>query len=325
MVLDVKLNGQKSLTPIFGKASYINEFIMIVRQANEIIMKNRTPDMEIEWKVDENGRRSPVTKADTITNNLICSFLKSFSETAFDMPENSLIISEENQEISFEQRNSMEYAAIWVVDPLDGTSSYINYDEEACGFLDDGFTVNIGRLEQRRIPNKDGTFTIRWEPVFGIIGCPTSNTIYFGGEGQGSYVVHSDNSIYPIGMDYPKKINKDFSRIMNRRNVRVAVSASHSNAQTETLLTNMFGNKVDKTPSGSSMKFIDVFLGKVDFYPRLGRTMEWDICAAVAIGKACGFNIKVYHEETVLAKNLEQLPPVTFNKEDLSNPYFIVY
>ena len=47
--------------------------------------------------------------------------------------------------------------------------------------------------------------------------------------------------------------------------------------------------------------------------------MEWDICAAVAIGKACGFNIKVYHEETVLAKNLEQLQSVTFNKEDLSD------
>ena len=325
MVVDVKINGQKSLTPIFDKASNINEFIMIVRQANEIIMSNRKPNMEIEWKVDENGRRSPVTKADIIANNLICSFLKSFSETCFDMPENSLIISEENQEIPFEERNSMEYAAIWVVDPLDGTSSYINYDEEACEFLDDGFTVNIARLEQRRFPNGDGTFTIRWEPIFGIIGCPVSNTVYFGGEGQGSFVVHPDNSIYPIGMDYPKKVKKNFSNIMSRRNVRVAVSASHSNEKTEKLLTNLFGNKIDKTPSGSSMKFIDVFLGKVDFYPRLGRTMEWDICAAVAIGKACGFNIKIYDEDTVLSKNFNDLPSVTFNKEDLSNPYFIVY
>ena len=53
------------------------------------------------------------------------------------------------------------------------------------------------------------------------------------------------------------------------------------------------------------MKFINVFLGKTDFYPRIGRTMEWDICASVAIGESCGFNIKIYEESTTL-ENLDK-------------------
>jgi 3'-phosphoadenosine 5'-phosphosulfate (PAPS) 3'-phosphatase len=73
------------------------------------------------------------------------------------------------------------------------------------------------------------------------------------------------------------------------------------------------------------MKFIDVYLGKNDFYPRLGTTMEWDICAAVAIGESCGFNIKIYDKSLKDYNDLNDLKSVTFNKLDLHNPYFIVY
>ena len=50
----------------------------------------------------------------------------------------------------------MENQSVWVIDPLDGTSSYINYDVESAQFLDDGFTVNIARLEKRNIYNLMG-------------------------------------------------------------------------------------------------------------------------------------------------------------------------
>lgn len=301
----------------------IVSFVRMMRQVNNVIMKNRVFNMKIEWKEDENGRRSPVTDADIQANNVICEFLNIYSRDV--MSENAIIISEENKDIPFEKRNKIELDAIWVVDPLDGTSSYINYDVERGEFVDDGFTVNIARLEKRQKINEDGSITLYWKPIFGIISTPTDNMVYFGSEGIGSYICTPDNSMLPFGMRYPLKSDKDFNEIITRRPVRVGVSASHCNEQTSTLITDLFGNNSESFSSGSSMKFINVFLGKTDFYPRLGRTMEWDICAAVAIGESCGYNIKVYSSPIVRSGKFEELDSVTFNKEDLSNPYFIVY
>lgn len=293
-------------------------FIDMIRQVNKIIMDNRKPDMKIEWKI-EGDRRSPVTEADIKANEMICNFLiEHFSY------EKTVIVSEENKEIPFIERNNMENESVWVIDPLDGTSSYINYDVESLQFLDDGFTVNIARLEKRNIFNPDGSIITKWIPVFGIISTPIDGMIYFGGEGIGSFLCTIDDRILQFGKKYSEKSQKKFQEIMKDRPIRVGLSASYCNDKTKSLITKFFGNNIESFSSGSSMKFINVFLGKTDFYPRLGRTMEWDICAAVAIGESCGFNIKIYDESATL-ENLDSLNSVAFNKIDLSNPFFIVY
>ena len=66
--------------------------------------------------------------------------------------------------------------------------------------------------------------------------------------------------------------------------------------------------------AGSSLKLCLVAEGKADIYPRLAPTMEWDTAAGHAIAQAAG--CQVLDAQTDL--------PLTYNKEDLHNPWFVV-
>ena len=72
--------------------------------------------------------------------------------------------------------------------------------------------------------------------------------------------------------------------------------------------------EVEIVPKGSSLKFCLIAESEADIYPRFAPTMEWDTAAAHAICKACG--ISVISKETK-----EEL---SYNKENLLNPWFIV-
>ena len=54
--------------------------------------------------------------------------------------------------------------------------------------------------------------------------------------------------------------------------------------------------------------------GTADVYPKIGKTMEWDTAAGHAIVRAAGKNIICPDTNTGL----------TYNKEDLRNPNFMV-
>jgi 3'(2'), 5'-bisphosphate nucleotidase len=71
--------------------------------------------------------------------------------------------------------------------------------------------------------------------------------------------------------------------------------------------------EIDYIKKGSSLKFFDLATGKADTYPRFAPTMEWDIAAGQAILEALGGT--VLHAETG--------QPLIYNKENLTNPYFI--
>ena len=293
----------------------IKKFIDLMKNLNKLLVDYQKTDMEIEWKYDEKGHKSPVTKADIECNNIICNFLKNL-KSPINLEE-TLIVSEENKNLSYKDRNNKKYNAIWVIDPLDGTSSYINND--------DGFTINIGRLERRFEKNINGNIEEIWKPVFGIVSCPSTNEIYWGSDSIGSFKVNKYGNISRIGKS-PKSDfeNKNFNNILNNRNIRVATSLSHSDIKTDNFISKHFDKNFKRYPAGSSIKMINVFLNKVDIYPRLGRTMEWDICAATAIGLSCGYQVKIYDENKKLShfKNMEN---IKFNKDDLGNPYFIVF
>jgi 3'(2'), 5'-bisphosphate nucleotidase len=62
------------------------------------------------------------------------------------------------------------------------------------------------------------------------------------------------------------------------------------------------------------LKFCLIAEGNADVYPRFGPTMEWDTAAAHAI--ACEAGRKVIDAKT--------RQPITYNKEELLNPWFIV-
>ena len=65
---------------------------------------------------------------------------------------------------------------------------------------------------------------------------------------------------------------------------------------------------------GSSIKICLVADGRAHLYPRFGPTLEWDTAAAHAVVKFAGGKII----------NLDNEKELSYNKEELLNPEFMV-
>ena len=64
--------------------------------------------------------------------------------------------------------------------------------------------------------------------------------------------------------------------------------------------------------AGSSLKFCQLAAGQADLYPRLGRTMEWDIAAGHAVLAAAGGQVCRVDDGT----------PLRYGKPGFENPHF---
>ncbi len=195
------------------------------------------------------------------------------------------IISEENKMVPYDERKY--WSRFWLVDPLDGTKEFIKKNGE--------FTVNIAFVEEGC-------------PTFGVVHVPATGVTYYGVVGEGSYCIQHGGDAVPMG--------KTPILYTQKEHVVVVASRSHLTPETEDFVADLKtqGKSVDFLSSGSSLKFCLVAEGKADVYPRFGPTMEWDTAAAHAV--ALGAGRHVYKAGTA--------EPLTYNKEDLLNPYFIV-
>ena len=97
----------------------------------------------------------------------------------------------------------------------------------------------------------------------------------------------------------------------DNRALMVVASKSHRDQATDDYI-NRYQVK-DAKSAGSSLKFCLVATGEADFYPRLGRTMEWDTAAGDAVLRGAG--------GTVL--RLEDHQPLTYGKAGWDNPFFL--
>ncbi len=200
------------------------------------------------------------------------------------------ILSEESNQIAFEERK--QWDIFWLVDPLDGTKEFIQGNGE--------FTVNIALIEQHK-------------PVAGIIYIPVTRELY---------VSHITIGAYKIIQ--PEK-NSSFSTLINSAQnlpfekhdftYRIIASRLHQNADTKQFIQMMqkIHPQTEIIYAGSSLKFCKIAENHADIYPRFAPTMEWDTAAAHALLKACGKNLVSVYEQQEL----------TYNKQDLHNPYFI--
>ena len=203
------------------------------------------------------------------------------------------IISEENTQIAYEERKN--WSTCWIVDPLDGTKEFIKRNGE--------FTVNIALVDNGK-------------PILGVVYVPDSRKLFFADvlKKETYYTIIPSNNEFSLEqlIATAKKINYKENE---RSTIRVVGSRSHMNKETLDFLE-LLKEKYDEVeivPKGSSLKFCLVAEGLADIYPRFAPTMEWDTAAAHAICKACG--VSVISKET----NEE----LTYNKENLLNPWFI--
>lgn len=165
----------------------------------------------------------------------------------------------------------------WLVDPLDGTKEFINRNGE--------FTVNIALIEA-------------CQPVLGVVLAPAMGRLFAGARGLGAFV------------DDARGRRAIHSRPVPAEGLTVVASRSHGDA--EALGRLLAGRPVARLVSaGSSLKLCLVAAGEADLYPRLGRTMEWDIAAGHAVLAAAGGRV-----ETLDGTSL------TYNKPGFDNPHF---
>ena len=201
------------------------------------------------------------------------------------------ILSEEGAHLTYEERKS--WHKVWVVDPLDGTKEFIKKNGE--------FTVNIALVE-------DGS------PILGVIYLPATEVLYTGIVGEGAWKQEKAPCPQPLAPS-PLPLAPNPSPPAPRPFTIVA-SCSHMSPETEEYINQMrqkFGD-IRLVSGGSSLKMCLVAEGTADVYPRMAPTMEWDTAAGDAIARAAG----------KMVVDAQTGQPLTYNKQNLHNPWFIV-
>lgn len=216
------------------------EVVKLAVVAGEKINAIRKTSYTVAVKSD----RSPVTEADLAAHEAIRDGLAELS----GLP----VLSEEDADIPHETRNA--WPEYWAVDPLDGTSDFINGSDD--------FAVNIGLVRDHA-------------PVLGVVHVPVSGESYFARRGGGAYKTSDGNARERI----------QASETADDRPV-VVISAMYSGKNTTRFLEHLGPHKLIKR--GSIIKSCMVAEGAADIYIRFGPTGEWDTVAGQCILEESG-------------------------------------
>lgn len=226
-----------------------------------------------DFDVRSKSDDSPVTAADEAADALIAAGLRA----AF--PDIALITEEQADTHDLDVRDFL------IVDPLDGTKEFINRRGD--------FTVNIALVE-------NGV------PTRGVVYAPANARLFYTDadgrsvEETGAFEKDSIGATTHIHVSDP-----DTNGLM------VVASKSHRDQATDDYI-NRYSVK-DSKSAGSSLKFCLVATGEADFYPRLGRTMEWDTAAGHAVLNGAGGRVL----------RMDDLQPLTYGKPGFANPFFV--
>ena len=231
----------KNKIPFINPLLETNLAINAVIDAGKAVMK--IYGQEFETKIKANNE--PLTQADIESNKIIHKIISNS-----DHP----ILSEETED----DKKRLEQDTVWIVDPLDGTSDFINRTDE--------FTIMIG-LVRKQIP------------VLGVIFCPTQNTLYVAQQNQGAYQL--------LGERWSKISASIISDIAE---CRAVCSRHHLSENEHNFLQNI--HPVKLTQRGSSLKAIDIASGIAEFYfTSSNKIKQWDTCASYCLIKEAGGNI----------------------------------
>jgi 3'(2'), 5'-bisphosphate nucleotidase len=227
----------------------IDKLLDIAIKAGDIIMGYYDQPVDIKYKEDN----SPVTIADIAANDFIVSELRKIDSDL-------LVISEEDADYVNLTADKSEY--FWLVDPLDGTKSFIQHADE--------FTVNIALIHKN-------------QPIGGIIYIPTTQVIYYG---------YRETPFKQLAFKQERdgKKEKITSRVIQKESPIIVTSHSKRNGMVDEFLKTLPSRTMKL--AASSMKFCMLAEGSADIYPRFGKTMEWDTAAGHAILNAAGGSVK---------------------------------
>jgi 3'(2'), 5'-bisphosphate nucleotidase len=169
----------------------------------------------------------------------------------------------------------------WLVDPLDGTKEFVSHNGE--------FTVNVALVHQGA-------------PVLGGVDAPAIGLLWAGATGVPAYREDATGVRCAVSC-----------RDVPAEGLTVMGSRSHGDAAALDQL--LAGHRVARLlAAGSSLKLCRLAEGSADLYPRLGRTMEWDIAAGHAVLLAAGGGVSA----------LDGVP-LRYGKAGFENPHFVAF
>ena len=226
-----------------------------------------------DFTVRGKGDASPVTEADEQAEAVIQAGLAALTP---DIP----VVAEEA--VANGCAPDVSGGRFWLVDPLDGTKEFVGRNGE--------FTVNIALIEHG-------------VPVLGVVLAPAIGgplgRIFAGARGLGAWVEDAQGRRTIHSREVPAE--------------GLTVMASRSHGDTSALNVFLVGRKVAQiNHAGSSLKLCMLAEGVADFYPRHGRTMEWDIAAGHAVLAAAGGCVMTLDDQL----------PLAYGKPGFENPYF---
>lgn len=177
-----------------------------------------------------------------------------------------------------------QWSEFWLVDPLDGTKEFVKRNGQ--------FTVNIALIRHRR-------------PVAGFVYAPVKELLYYALDGKAYRVA-----------DHGAPVRLSPAAASPGDTLTVAGSLSHPTPEMDDFIAEQKTRykEVRFLAMGSSLKMCLVAEGSADIYPRFGPTMEWDTAAAHAVVNGAGRKILRFDSSEEL----------TYNKENLHNPWFVV-
>ena len=252
--------------PISNKIPELDIAIKAAQEASSVILEIYQKDYNTYTKTDN----SPVTDADLKSNEIINKIL---SNTKYS------ILSEED----VDDQSRLSKDMIWIVDPLDGTSDFIDKTGE--------FTVMIALIQNKK-------------PILGVIAWPTEKILFVAQKNCGAFR-YSDNKWDKISVTKIDELPKCRT-----------VGSRHHLSEKEKEFIKKVGIE-DFTSIGSSLKVGKISSGQAEAYITTTNKMkEWDTAASYCIVSEAGgkmtdmlgndltYNNKnVHHQNGILVTN----------------------
>ena len=252
--------------PIVDKIPELDIAIKAAREAGNAILEIYQGDFKTSKKNDD----SPITDADLKSNEIIKEVLSQTEHT---------ILSEEDKD----DQSRLSKDVIWIIDPLDGTSDFIDKTGE--------FTVMIALIKNKK-------------PVLGVIGWPTEKIFFVAQKGSGAFRYSNDEW---------KKISVTTLAELSKCR---AIGSRHHLSDKEKLFIKKLGIE-DFTSIGSSLKVGKISSGEAEVYITTTNKMkEWDSAASYCIISEAGGkmtdmlgnditynNKQVFHQNGILVTN----------------------
>ncbi|MDX9856093.1 MAG: 3'(2'),5'-bisphosphate nucleotidase CysQ [Candidatus Moranbacteria bacterium] len=238
----------------------IKNIIKIIKKAGNIAMSF----YERDYGIEDKENKTPVTEADLAINEFLFEKLSKFGYP---------ILSEESED-DFEKRKNAEY--VWIVDPLDGTSDFIQKTDE--------FAVMIG------LANRDG------EAVMGVVYAPSLEELYYAQKGEGSFW-EKDGKVVRLKVS-DKGIKKG----------RILLSRNHLGEFEQEVAKKYDMEKISMGSAG--LKICRIAKGDAELYINSSdKSGEWDTCAGnIILTEAGGMSSDMEGNDLIYNKENSEHP-----------------